>query len=185
VIDMVDFWNLLGLPAIENPKTDDNIPKNLTDYDLSNSFESKGIVNISSSKLPDPDWNQYVGPRTPDGWPLHDLGDDQWRVSFSINSPRIVRHVLLTRRFLFDHELVQNWLADGDIVLLNLNKMRHLSDAQEATRRALIEFSEEASIPIYVVDEHQELLLIPGAGVVVDGHDHELGISLNPFEPEV
>tara|TARA_B100000700_G_scaffold313681_1_gene399068 strand:- start:63 stop:305 length:243 start_codon:yes stop_codon:yes gene_type:complete len=76
------------------------------------------------------------------------------------------------------------WLSQGDLILLDLTGMRHIDSLLDSARRKLVKFSEELSVPIYVIDDEQELLLIPGAGVVVDAQDHQLGTPLTPLSIE-
>ena len=178
------FWNLIGLPqpdpARQATQVNSSRARGTKESGRNATLPIETMSDDQRSYLR-PSWAQHNGPRTPDGWPLHDLGDSRWTQLESPENERTIRHLSLWKKSPLEIEVLRPWLAQGDLILLDLTGMRQIDSLLDSARRDLIKFSEELSVPVYVIDDEQELLLIPGAGVVVDAQDHQLGAPLAPL----
>jgi len=184
---MSGFWNLIGLPKpgpTKPARSESSQSRAVKQSSGGNAILPIETMSEDQRSYLRSSWAQHSGPQTPDGWPLHDLGDPRWTRLVSSDGGRTIRHLSLSKKSPLDLDSMRPWLSQGDLILLDLTGMRHIDSLLDSARRKLVKFSEELSVPIYVIDDEQELLLIPGAGVVVDAQDHQLGTPLTPLSIE-
>jgi hypothetical protein len=110
---------------------------------------------------------------------FHDLGEARWqewnrrRMAVPRRSIRYVTPDELHRMPTYG---ISQRLISGDIVVIDLRDLKHMKSQQDACRRELGGMAERLGAPVFSLDEEDTLLLLPGAGSIVDTTSHHLGV---------
>ncbi len=140
--------------------------------------------------LPDPtDDDSGSGQSTPSeevakpeilvGERFHDMGEKKWRDWTSMNTGhplRAIRYITPDHLYRMPIRDMTHRMMSGDVMVVDLRELKHMQAQQDACRRELSGMSERFGAPIFSLDDTETLLLIPGAGAVVDTTSHNLGI---------
>ena len=130
-------------------------------------------VGVQPPRKPIPlGWN---GPVTADGEPFHDLA------ALSAAPPvipnRALRYVAPDVMNRIPTRGIASRLGQGDTVIVDLRPLVHMDTHQNVVRRELKHLSDDVGVGVFALDSEDKLLLLPGNGVVVDVHSHELGLT--------
>ncbi|MDP6741858.1 MAG: hypothetical protein QF807_04050 [Candidatus Thalassarchaeaceae archaeon] len=110
---------------------------------------------------------------------FHDLGERKWQIwSHSRLAPpmRAIRYVEPDNLHRLPTHGITQRLLNGDMVVVDLRVLKHMKAQQDACRRELGGMSERLGTPVFALNSVETLLLVPGAGAVVDTTSHHLGI---------
>ncbi|MDP7312996.1 MAG: hypothetical protein QF831_06120 [Candidatus Thalassarchaeaceae archaeon] len=110
---------------------------------------------------------------------FHDLGERKWQTwSRSRLAPpkRAIRYVEPDNLHRLPTNGITQRLLNGDMVVVDLRDLKHMKAQQDACRRELGGMSERLGAPVFALNSVETLLLVPGAGAVVDTTSHHLGI---------
>ncbi|DAC52262.1 MAG TPA: hypothetical protein HA340_00400 [Candidatus Thalassarchaeaceae archaeon] len=110
---------------------------------------------------------------------FHDLGERKWQIwSHSKLAPpkRAIRYVEPDNLHRLPTHGITQRLLNGDMVVVDLRDLKHMKAQQDACRRELGGMSERLGAPVFALNSVETLLLVPGAGAVVDTTSHHLGI---------
>lgn len=117
-------------------------------------------------------WN---GPLTSDGEPFHDLG------SLAGGPPvvpsKALRYVAPDAMNRLPTRGIASRIAQGDTVIVDLRPLVHMDTHQNVCRRELKQLSNDVGVGVFALDAEDKLLLLPGNDVIVDVHNHELGLT--------
>ena len=155
---MVNLFRLLGLP---DPSKVQNHPSRAK------------VVSV------DP------GPQADDKF--HDLGEDMWSERTSRIPPRANRQVVYMKpddlHRLPLHGVEQN-LAEGDMLLVDLGSLTHMPSQQDVCKRRIQAMGESIGYPVFSLNESDTLLMVAGARMRVDTVRHKLGMAIWSQLPE-
>lgn len=118
-----------------------------------------------------PKWH---GPTTPDGEPFIDLGVRRPPSEHEVNRTIVTIRPDSMRRLPMDR--IEARVNEGDLVVVDLRDLIHMEAQKDACRRRLRDLSDREQMPILALEPTEQLLLIPGRGVRVDGTPHQLGL---------
>ena len=114
------------------------------------------------------------------GGKFHDLAEKKWQLWTHSKLPRANRAI----RYIEPDELhrlpvngISQRLVSGDMVVVDLRSLKHMTAQQDACRRELSGMSERLGAAVFSLDSTENLLLVPGAGSIVDTTSHHLGID--------
>ena len=110
---------------------------------------------------------------------FHDLGEKKWQVWSRSRLPtpkRAIRYVEPDKLHRLPTHGITQRLLGGDMVVVDLRDLKHMKAQQDACRRELGGMSERLGAPVFALNSVETLLLVPGAGAVVDTTTHHLGI---------
>ncbi len=117
----------------------------------------------------------WTGPLTSDGEPFHDLG------SLARGPPvvpnKALRYVAPDSMNRLPTRGIASRIAQGDTVIVDLRPLVHMDTHQNVCRRELKQLSNDVGVGVFALDAEDKLLLLPGNDVVVDVHNHELGLT--------
>ena len=65
-------------------------------------------------------------------------------------------------------------LYQGDVVIVDLSVMVHMESQQRACRQSLRQLSSERRIPIFSLDNKDNLLMMPGKNIQIDVTKYDL-----------
>jgi hypothetical protein len=111
---------------------------------------------------------------------FHDLAEKKWQTwthSRSGVPRRAIRYIEPDNLHRLPVHGISQRLISGDMVVVDLRDLKHMKAQQDACRRELGSMSERLGAPIFALDAAETLLLVPGAGAVVDTTSHHLGIT--------
>ena len=110
---------------------------------------------------------------------FHDLGEARWQEwnRRRMAAPRrAIRYVTPDELHRMPTYGIGQRLIGGDIVVIDLRELKHMDAQQDACRRELGGMAERLGAPVFSLDEEDTLLLLPGAGSIVDTTSHHLGV---------
>ena len=110
---------------------------------------------------------------------FHDLGERRWQEWSRARIPaprRAIRYITPDHLHRMPTYGISQRLIDGDIVVVDLRDLKHMMAQQDACRRELGGLSDRLGAPIFSLDKEETLLLMPGAGSIVDTTSHILGV---------
>ena len=113
---------------------------------------------------------------------FHDLGEKKWQEwsRSRMAPPRVaIRYVEPDKLHRLPIHGITQRLMGGDMVVVDIRNLKHMKAQQDACRRELGNMSDRLGAPIFSLDSEETLLLVPGAGAVVDTTTHHLGIDEN------
>ena len=111
---------------------------------------------------------------------FHDLGERKWQIwSHSRITPpgRAIRYIEPDNLHRLPTHGITQRLLGGDMAVVDLRDLKHMKAQQDACRRELGNMSERLGAPVFSLNSAETLLLVPGAGAVVDTTSHHLGIA--------
>ena len=125
------------------------------------------------------------GPQAEDKF--HDLGEDMWSERTSRITPRANRQVVYMKpddlHRLPLHGVEQN-LAEGDMLLVDLSSLTHMPAQQDVCKRRIQGMGESIGYPVFSLNESDTLLMVAGARMRVDTVRHKLGMAIWSQLPE-
>ncbi len=113
---------------------------------------------------------------------FHDLGEKKWRLWSAVHRAKpslAIRYITPDHLHRLPTNGMAHRLVAGDMVVVDLRDLKHMHAQQDACRRELSGMSEMLGAPVFSLDEGETLMLVPGAGSVVDITTHHLGIIDN------
>jgi len=170
------IWHFLGLPDPEENverKKSVNITKNNQIKQLEEENKPLEIETTTvQSELPKTKLN-WDGPLTPQGEPFHDLG---LHISSSPKKTpsNALRYVTPNSMNRLPIDSMASRLYQGDVVVVDLSTMVHMDSQQRACRQSLRQLSSERGIPVWSLDQKDNLLLLPGKDIMVDRSKYDL-----------
>lgn len=114
------------------------------------------------------------------GGKFHDLGEKKWQLwthSKLRRSNRAIRYIQPDNLHRLPVHGISKRLVSGDMVVVDLRDLKHMTSQQDACRRELGGMSERLGAAVFALDSAETLLLVPGAGSIVDTTSHHLGID--------
>jgi len=114
------------------------------------------------------------------GGKFHDLGEKKWQLwthSKLRRSSRAIRYIQPDDLHRLPVHGISQRLVSGDMVVVDLRDLKHMTSQQDACRRELGGMSERLGAAVFALDSAETLLLVPGAGSIVDIASHHLGID--------
>ena len=111
---------------------------------------------------------------------FHDLAERKWQewTSSRLTPPRrAIRYVEPDNLHRLPVHGISQRLLGGDMVVVDLRDLKHMKAQQDACRRELGNMSERLGAPVFSLISEETLLLVPGAGAVVETTSHHLGIA--------
>ncbi len=169
------IWHFIGLPDpeenIERKKVV-NTPKTsrITSVVENEKIEEKKIDTQTTLPTHKINWD---GPLTPKGEPFHDLGINV--ISGNNNLPsKALRYVTPNSMNRLPIDSMASRLFQGDVVIVDLSVMVHMESQQRACRQSLRQLSSERRIPIFSLDNKDNLLMMPGRNIEVDVSKYDL-----------
>jgi len=169
---MANLWQFFGLPDPEGPKQKRNEPAQVEQpipETAQLSLDNLKPINTRSG-LP-PDWKGGV---TPDGEAFHDLAALDSRREQRSNA---LRYIIPDQMHRLPLNMMSQRVAEGDCLIIDLSRMYHMDTHKAACRRQLRDAAEQIGVAVFALDSHDDLLLVPGRGTVVDTSRHELGCT--------
>ena len=114
------------------------------------------------------------------GGKFHDLGEKKWQLwthSKLQRANRAIRYIQPDDLHRLPVHGISQRLVSGDMVVVDLRDLKHMTAQQDACRRELGGMSERLGAAVFALDSTETLLLVPGAGSIVDTTSHHLGIN--------
>ena len=111
---------------------------------------------------------------------FHDLAErkrQEWTSSRRSPPRRAIRYVEPDNLHRLPVHGISQRLLGGDMVVVDLRDLKHMKAQQDACRRELGNMSERLGAPVFSLNSEETLLLLPGAGAVVETTSHHLGIA--------
>lgn len=168
---MSNIYSFFGLP---NPtQAESEVHGEETSDSQSSEISNQEIIDVNFKK------SEYNSEVIIDG-EFHDLGETKWQkwTQSRLELPRrAIRYVEPDALHRIPTHGISKRLVNGDMVVVDLRNLLHMKAQQDACRRELGGMSERLGAPIFALDEQETLLLVPGAGAVVDTDSHHLGIK--------
>lgn len=169
------IWHFIGLPDPEEHLERKKLVKTNKINTLGTSEESKTDKKVdptTQTKLPIKKL-EWDGPLTPKGEPFHDLGL-KMNSNIKTKPSKALRYVTPDSMNRLPIESMTNRLYQGDVVVVDLSVMVHMEGQQRACRQSLRQLSNERRIPIYSLDDKDNLLMLPGSNIMVDISKYDL-----------
>ena len=169
------IWHFIGLP---DPEENIDKKKNLKMKKKVVQEEKKEIPKeIITEKTTQIDLplkvNNWDGPRTPKGEPFHDLGINNFTKNKYIPN-QALRYVTPDSMNRLPIDSMSNRLFQGDVIVVDLSTMVHMESQKRACRQSLRQLSNERRIPIFSLDNKDNLLMLPGKNIHVDISKYDL-----------
>jgi len=169
------IWHFIGLPDpeenIERKKVV-NTPKASRITSTVENEKSEGKKIDTQTTLPTHKIN-WDGPLTPKGEPFHDLGINVISKNNSLPS-KALRYVTPNSMNRLPLDSMASRLFQGDVVIVDLSVMVHMESQQRACRQSLRQLSSERRIPIFSLDNKDNLLMMPGRNIQIDVSKYDL-----------
>lgn len=121
-----------------------------------------------------------VDPGPKAGNRFHDLGDIQWSDRTERMTQKPLRRVIYLQpddlhRLPLDG--AEQNLAMGDMMIVDLTSLNHMPSQQSVCGRRVQDLGNRTGLPVFALNETDELLMIAGARMRVDTHKHRLGTA--------
>lgn len=174
---MGSLWEFFGYPDPDakkpSPGTPNESTTSATPAQPIQNAEDIGVKNNPQNTSLN--YDNWQGPRLPNGQAFHDLGSRKFRKT--ILPSRALRMVQPNDKHRLDLEMIAKRCLEGDISIINLSEMTHMQSQQNFLRRELRNLSEYTGLHVYSLDKEEKMMLVPGKDVVVDSTRHQLGMN--------
>ena len=160
VMELSNIYSFFGLP---DPNESEANPNELADREI------EEIPSMDTSEV-----------EVLTGGKFHDLGEKKWQLwthSKLQRANRAIRYIEPDELHRLPVHGISQRLVSGDMVVVDLRDLKHMTAQQDACRRELGGMSERLGAAVFSLDSTETLLLVPGAGSIVDTTSHHLGIN--------
>ncbi|MAT48473.1 MAG: hypothetical protein CMA27_01425 [Euryarchaeota archaeon] len=169
------IWHFIGLPDpdenTERKKIANTTKKSRINPPIEE-LKKEEVKKDTQTTLPTNKIN-WDGPITPKGEPFHDLGVNQTSRN-NILPSKALRYVTPNSMNRLPIEPMASRLYQGDVVIVDLSVMVHMESQQRACRQSLRQLSSERRIPIFSLDNKDNLLMMPGKNIQIDVTKYDL-----------
>jgi len=170
---LANIWRFIGLPDPEEAEPEIVVKEE--------AVIPEQTANQEPIQMPLPSIQKsWIGPKTPDGEPFHDMAEVKWAARTKVNNgnaKRAFRHIVPDKMNRLPIQHMVTRLMQGDILMVDLSVMIHMDAYQRACRQSIRHLSNEYGIPVFALDDKEKVLILPGKGVIVDIDKHVLGVS--------
>lgn len=168
---MSNIYSFFGLPDPNEERTDEG----KVDHQESPVDQQESPVEREETNLPvELESPKFIEEN------FHDLAEKKWRNWSEKHRPRArkaIRYITPDNLHRLPVGGMGRRLVEGDMLVVDLRDLKHMGAQQDACRRELGGLSERLGAPVFALDDTETLMLVPGAGSVVDVATHHLGIE--------